>query len=782
MAPALAEKLITGRVTDLESGDGLPQGTVQILGTYEGTVTNADGAYQVALKTVPSVLRFSYIGYQSVEVVVETGRDSVLNVALQPVSIFLDEWVVTAEDMGPSMMRKVIAQKQTWWGDLASFQVRAYSRFTYYSETDLVAVAESLSDAFWDREKGWREVVKDKRETKNLGGDFALPAVAAVNLYDDEIEIGGHTLVGVTHPEALDHYDFKLIGRRFLDRRVIYDIEVTPRNRLKSAFTGQVSVIDSVYAMKEARLSPNRAFLFPPPVSALGMTLFQQFSNTGGIFWLPIAYQSEVDLEIGMVGLQFPPIKAHRVSKLSDYQINIARADSLYEKGRASITVDSASVATDSLMVRAGVVVPLLESESIAYEQIDSTMTLQKAFKPTGFLARFIDMDEEEKKGGEEGEGRNPRNVPGLPLKWMPLAWFDRVDGAHLGSKLRAGSDHSRASAEISTAYNTALEKWSMSGQGAVRWGQGKNGFLAGSAFRQTEMRYPSALYDRLKVSGRALFGDDDYFDHFWNEGARARGGYHFRSPDVRLSGGVNVERHRSVDKATDWNILGRGRKQRANPRIDEGQLGSVVFQAIASGDRIGPAPFFGQRKLTVEVEHSQTGWGSDFSFTQLKMVLDWRLETFFKRRLMPNVLDIRVVGSAFTGHLPRQRYVILDTGLGSLSTFGAFRSRLDLPYEGEKHLGVFWEHNFRTVPFEWIGWQWAVRRNLGILIHGAHGRTWISSAALAGLADSPTYQNSFHHEAGASINGLFDLLRVNVTRRLDTPGTCVSMEMARIF
>ena len=39
---------------------------------------------------------------------------------------------------------------------------------------------------FGMEKKGWREVVKDKRETENWDYEFALPAAAGVNLYDDE--------------------------------------------------------------------------------------------------------------------------------------------------------------------------------------------------------------------------------------------------------------------------------------------------------------------------------------------------------------------------------------------------------------------------------------------------------------------------------------------------------------------------------------------------------------------------------------------------------------------
>ena len=773
---AQAELAIDGVITDAETGEPLPLASVQILGSYEGTIANQNGAYVLVVRDVPATLRVSYIGYESVEITIEDATPSQQNVALHPVPIGMDELVVTAEDMGPGIMRKVIAQKKTWWKDLSTFQVRAYSRFTYRNEIEIVGVVESLSDAYWDRERGWREVVKDKRETQNIDWDFALPAAAAVNLYDDEIEFGGHHLLGVTHPDALTHYDFKLVGRRFLDQKVIYDIDVTPKSKLTSAFTGQVSVVDSVYAMIEAELTPNQAFLFPPPVRALRITMGQQFSNTGGVFWLPIGYQSETDLEIGMVGLQFPLIKARRVSRLSNYRVNAGVADSLYEKGKRRITVDTLSVKQDSLIAKAGVVVPLLDSEVEAYAQIDSTMTLEKAYKPKGFLARFIDMD-----GDDNGGERRGNKKGGLALEWKPEVWFNRVDGAHLGLKLEVGSRRSPVGIGGGGAYNASLKRWSFGGHVTGRFGEQKRGYVTVLGFRESQVRYESALYDRFKVSSQQLFGAQDYFDYFWNSGVRLRGGYKFRKPRLHLSAGLNVEQHRGLDKTTDWSFWDR-QVQRVNPRVEEHKLRSVVVRAVFEGRNRGPAPFFGQRKLTFEIEHSRVAWDGDFAFTQFRTVLDWRFTTFFKRRMLPNVLDVRVVGSTFTGTLPRVRYGILDVWLDGFATFGGFRARVDRPYEGEKLLGMFWEHNFRTVPFELLGWQWAVKRNWGVIIHGGHGRTWFDARTLVGLNYSPAYMNRFHHEVGVSLNGLFDLVRINVTKRLDTSGIYGSVEMARIF
>ena len=780
LATPVQAKVIQGTVTDASTGESLPAATVHVLGVYDGTISNTEGKYVLSLRSVPAVVEVRYIGYRSQQYHVTEDAADVHNFALEPVSIELEAFVVTAEDMGPNIMRKVIAQKQTWWDSLETFRVEAYSRFVYYrgkedsDSAEIVAIIESLSDGFWKKKKGWREVVKDKRETENLDLDFAVPAAAGVNLYDDETVLVGHHLIGVTHPDALDHYDFVLTGSRKMDDRIIYDIDVKPKHSLKTAFNGRVAVLDSVYALVEVELTPNRTFLFPPPVREFTITMRQQFSNFGGDYYLPIGYQSDVNVEIGMIGLQFPPFKRQRVSRLTGYEVNVALPDSLYEQDRI-VVVDSARVEQDSLLARTALAVPLDDIEQEAYARIDSTMTLDKAYEPEGFLARFVKDDEEEKKNEKDGEkGRK------LPFRVDPDVWFNRVDGGHLGAKISSSS--SRTAFAGGGAYNFGLKRWSYDGKATVRWGTDKKGFVSLEGFRGTDTRYRSRLYSLFKASFQQIEGLEDYFDYFWRGGIKGITGYRFGRPrkaGVRLSGGINVAQHSSVEKTTDWHLFGDIDVQRPNPKIDPGNLRSVFLRADIEGENSGLALIFGQRKIALEVEHSRSGFGSDFDFTQFRVLLDWRIKTLFKRRLLPNVFDVRVVGSVFSGTLPRQRFEILDAGLlDGLSTFGAFRTLVNRPYEGEKVLGMFWEHNFRTVPFELIGWRWAAERNIGLIVHGGHGRTWFGDRTLLDYA--PQYIDGFHHEIGVSINGLFDWFRLDFTKRLDAPGFSVSAGLVR--
>lgn len=84
---------VSGKVTDAETGEGIPFASVVVKGTLTGISTSADGNYSI---TVPNdgVLEFSSVGYLSREVVVK--GQSVINVKLEVDHEQLDETIVVA--------------------------------------------------------------------------------------------------------------------------------------------------------------------------------------------------------------------------------------------------------------------------------------------------------------------------------------------------------------------------------------------------------------------------------------------------------------------------------------------------------------------------------------------------------------------------------------------------------------------------------------------------------------------------------------------------------------
>lgn len=84
------ERTVSGKVTD-ESNNSMPGVNIMVMGSSAGTTTDIDGNFKLSVDP-EATLRFSFIGYSTVEVPVN-GR-SVIDVQMSPDLQSLNEVVV----------------------------------------------------------------------------------------------------------------------------------------------------------------------------------------------------------------------------------------------------------------------------------------------------------------------------------------------------------------------------------------------------------------------------------------------------------------------------------------------------------------------------------------------------------------------------------------------------------------------------------------------------------------------------------------------------------------
>ena len=263
--------IVRGQVLDAQTGESLPSANIRIEGTFRGTITNADGIFEIAIEETPAELVFRYIGYESQRYAITDRSVEQIDIRMQPTTYRMPELVVTGENPAIGIMRCVIDRKQERRALLSSYASEAYTRFTISSDTSIVGIIETLSDVFWDKEQGMRELVKSRRQTTNLSADLTSDDLEGIllmaNLYDDDIPLLEFNFMGVTHPDAIGTYRFSLQGTRLMDDRLVYDIAVAPKSRLSIAFAGKISILADECALLEVALEPGEAFLLPWPFS-----------------------------------------------------------------------------------------------------------------------------------------------------------------------------------------------------------------------------------------------------------------------------------------------------------------------------------------------------------------------------------------------------------------------------------------------------------------------------------------------------------------------------------
>ncbi len=781
---------IEGTIVDAQTGDALPAAHLIIKDTYTGTITNTDGAFEITAPSLPVILVARFIGYESVEVTIREQKTVVIE--MQPAVVNMDAVIITEEDPAVYIMEKVIENKQQWRSNLNRYKANAYTRQQIKRDTTIVSINESLSELYWDRNKGVREILKSKRQTANIDQASNFAGVSYTpNFYDDNLDITGFTMVGITHPEALDYYQFTLLDYKSIDDVIVYEIEVSPKRTLQPLFTGTIQVLDEAFALLSVRLKPNDVVVFPPPIQEFDIFYEQQFSNFGGDFWLPVDFRLDGDIKIGLPGLQFPPIGFKQISKLSDYVVNQWVPDQVFLLEN-TFTVDSTSIqSSDSLFVRSLDVVPLSNMEESAYANLDSTASLEKSFQPTGFLAKFVTMDEEVEEEAKDDSSFVGQAISRVTQHIVLEARFNRVDALYTGIGVeRSFLDGDKLGLKAALGYSFGYKEWSprIEGEWVLDPENRRNSIWAqlGSV---TTPRLANTYYPNMIQAIPLLFGFEDYNDYYRNTYAtagftrRMKLAILGRRSDVRLY--YSAEHHSSIDYKTSYDLRGTQRNSRINPPIEEGRLASVHFE-IEGGSGKDALGVVEANNLFLGIESSHHALGSDWNFARVEFEMYQRFKTFYKRRLIPNVLDVKINAGSFVGEMPIQRNGSLDAALGLYGPFGVFKTKTFTPYEGASYTSLYAEHNFRSIPLEAIGWNGAGKKGLSIIAFGGVGKTWESTKQQAFIQELPGHllspTNGLHSEIGVSLSNIFSLIRFDLAYRLDTAGFYPGISLSRIF
>ena len=93
------KQTLSGYILDISSGEKLIGATIYSPKTQTGTATNNFGFYSISLpKTDTLTLSVSYLGYQTQEIILNTNKDTKLNIHLQKTDNTIKEVTVTAQN------------------------------------------------------------------------------------------------------------------------------------------------------------------------------------------------------------------------------------------------------------------------------------------------------------------------------------------------------------------------------------------------------------------------------------------------------------------------------------------------------------------------------------------------------------------------------------------------------------------------------------------------------------------------------------------------------------
>ncbi|MGA7161351.1 MAG: DUF5686 family protein [Bacteroidota bacterium] len=765
IAFAQSLNIASGIVLDASSNKPLPAATIRVAGSSnKGTITNERGQFQLLLSSGDSVLVVSYLGYRSDTLSASASRKVDLRALLQPEAIKMSEVVVTDEDPAIEIIRRAIESKPKWMGALKTFQCEAYSRLTIDFDTAIAAITESYMTLYWRANDSLREVVRQKRQTKNLSmGDIVNRVGQVTNFNDDTVVTGGYKFIGPTSPNAFSYYDYKLIRTRSMDGLDIYDIEVIPRSRLRPLFRGTISISERSYAVIGVDLEPNEAYAIPL-LKDVSFHFLQQFRLYENRFWMPADYRVRGRASVNLMGFSLLKFSFVRYVVMSDYIINPTFADSVAKLPR--LTVPPEATRFDSTYWKEHPMLPLNVDEEAAYKTLDSSETLEMQI-------------------GRRAKSLNAITNTLTGLSYVDLR-FNRVEGLFLGGKFDLDSATNFLAVRGGLGYSVDDRRWKYSGGATYFVTPQRSIGIGGDVYRKLDNRPDEGYYSDFEILVGTLFSKDDYRDYFLTRGWHGFvEGNLLRTtdpPDVRMQLGYTDEAETSLKSITEFSFVDRDRAYRINPPIVDGTLRALTFNADYGNET---QYLFSNPYLTAHTAFeysSKSLLNSDFGFTRLSGGLKAKFPTYDLSLFFNPTLSIAFSGGILTGDRLPQRLFNLESSYEGTAWFGVLRAAGVKEFSGDRFVLLSVEHNFRRLPFLASGIPFLYNSNLELILFGSVAQTWLSPSPLAGL---PTFKttNGWYYEGGASISRILDILRVDLTWRGIAPrGLALTLGIGDIF
>ena len=301
---ARAQTGLRGTVKSV-SGEVLPYAAVIIKGTPNGTITNAEGRYEIALAPGSYTVVFQFLGFQSVQKPVEVNTGfATFDAVLAEQALQLAEVQTKAgnEDPAYTIMRRAIAKSRFHQLQVSRFRARVYTKSSF-TVTDIPNVAElvlrkqlkeaerdfnfkvgvpvlneNVSEVSFSQPSTYRQRVIANR---NSQGDFLNPSrFFNVSFYAPTVA----DVVSPLSPKAFAYYKFEYKGT-FREQGAngnsveISKIQVIPRQYGEGVFRGTIFVIENTWAIHSLQLET---------INNLGLsfTIRHLCSPTKGV-WMP---------------------------------------------------------------------------------------------------------------------------------------------------------------------------------------------------------------------------------------------------------------------------------------------------------------------------------------------------------------------------------------------------------------------------------------------------------------------------------------------------------------
>ncbi len=281
---------ITGHVTDGSTGEALPFVNVGFVDSRVSTNTDFDGLFKFDTYYATDSLRATCMGYKPFTVKVKRDKEQIIDLVLQPATGDLAPVVVTyVENNAFPILRRVVANKPANnRAKLAAYQYESYNKVEFdlnnitndfknkklfrdfkfiFDHVDSsgakpylpIFMTETLSDVYYRQQPhARREIIKGNRvsgiENESVT-QFMGDMYQNVNIYENFLIIFGKNFVSPIADGGKGYYDYLLVDSNWVGHSWCYHITFVPSHKQELAFTGDMWINDTTYAVRRINAS-----------------------------------------------------------------------------------------------------------------------------------------------------------------------------------------------------------------------------------------------------------------------------------------------------------------------------------------------------------------------------------------------------------------------------------------------------------------------------------------------------------------------------------------------
>lgn len=717
---------ISGYVYNSETREPIPYVNIRLLETTHGTSTNKEGKFVFTISKKDPVLLFSAVGYKRKEIKISELSGKYLEVSLSPEPVQLGEIIVNSdEDPAYGIIREAIKRKEENRAGLKSLEYNFFSKDIFLSAGNVAMVSEQFSTGYFQLGKYEKVITKSvyitENEKKNaLTFDQNILNKVYVDFTDDTLKIVGNTVYLPLAKNAFDWYDYKLREVKTSGSYNDYYIELIPRSKIQPLLKGKIVIEDSNYALKALELKNSEGLRFPF-VNDLKVE-FLQNKDKYGKYWLPTYQKVDASIILNLANLlSTDEIAMNQVVLFSDYKINPEIPDSIYNiystikddsSKNPNIKFMKASVLTreeiDSLRL-----MPLTIAEQNAYKELDSSKTVVTQIQYKGLLGGVVTeaVKREQNETSEKGDGF-------LKYFWKSLTHLkfrdNRVNGLTLGAHYGETVFNKNLYFDVglSYAFNRKKIEWDITSTYKIEKSIINTIHLnLFDEARQTQLLNP---YPEFLNGINVLLGFNDQFNYLHSKGI-SLGISSKPSRKVIIITSAIFEKQTSLVELKYQSIFNTNRLVRNNPQISEGNDNRISINIQLGENPYQFRPFISDG-LIAQLDFSNPFLESSFNYKRFKVIAQVSTATIYEE-LFSAPYFLFSLESGFTiGDYGPQHLITPTTALNIYSPFLSMKGISTYEYVGDKQIAIYAEHNWRTIPFQFIGLNFLTDMNFDVI------------------------------------------------------------------